>query len=190
MAKINLLPWREELRKQKKQDFGYGILFSVLVTVGILVLVHMHIEGLMEYQSRRNKMLQDEIAVFDKKIAEIKDIEGKKDRLLKKIEVIQRLQESRPQIVHLFDEIARVTPDGVFLTKLNQSGANLTLTGKAESNARVSAYMRAIESSPWLTMPKLDVIQGPGSSKSGNLNNFKLYAKQGTPQKKAANSGR
>lgn len=179
MAKINLLPWREELRKQKKKDFGYGILFSVLFTAGILLLVHMHIQGLLEYQTRRNTMLQDEIAILDRRITEIKDIEEKKDRLLKKIEVIQQLQESRPQIVHLFDEIPRVTPDGVYLTRLTQAGATLTLNGKAESNARVSAYMRAIENSAWLDIPKLDVIQGTGDSKSGRLNDFILYATQG-----------
>lgn len=181
MAKINLLPWREELRKQKQQEFGKGILLSVLITGGILFLVHMHISGLIEYQNNRNKMLQDEIAVLDQKIAEIKDIEEKKDRLLKKIDVIQQLQESRPQIVHLFDEIPRVTPDGIYLTNISQSGASLTLNGKAESNARVSAFMRAIESSPWLDIPKLDVIQGTGDSKSGSLNNFTLFATQGKP---------
>lgn len=181
MAKINLLPWREELRKQKKQDFGKGILLSLLVTGGILLFVHMHINGLLEYQTSRNKMLQDEIAVLDQKIAEIKDIEEKKERLLKKIEVIQQLQESRPQIVHLFDEIPRVTPDGVYLTNLSQAGTSLTLVGKAESNARVSAFMRSIENSPWLDIPKLDVIQGSGNSKSGQLNDFTLFATQGKP---------
>lgn len=181
MAKINLLPWREELRKQKQKDFGNGILFGLLVTAGILMFVHMHIDGLIEYQASRNKMLQDEINILDQKIAEIKDIEVKKERLLKKIEVIQQLQESRPQIVHLFDEIPRVTPDGVYLNKLAQTGTSLTFNGKAESNARVSAYMRAIENSPWLDIPTLDVIQGTGDSKSGRLNDFTLFATQAKP---------
>jgi type IV pilus assembly protein PilN len=182
MARINLLPWREDLRKQKQKDFGNGILLSVIATGGILLLVHMHIDALKEYQTKRNKMLQEQISILDKKIEEIKDIEEKKSLLLKKIDVIQTLQESRPQIVHLFDEIPRVTPDGVYLSKFSQAGTALTFTGKAESNARVSTYMRAIENSAWLDIPKLDVIQGTGDSKSGKLNDFVLFATQGKHQ--------
>jgi type IV pilus assembly protein PilN len=181
MAKVNLLPWREELRKQKQRDFGYGILLSVLVTCGVMVLVHMDIEGWKAYQTERNNILQREIRELDKKIAKVNDIEERKNRLLQKIDVIQKLQESRPQIVHLVDEIPRVTPDGVFLTKFSQTGNALAFTGKAESNARVSAYMRAIENSAWLDAPKLDVISGTGDSKSGKPNDFALNAVLGKP---------
>jgi type IV pilus assembly protein PilN len=87
MTKINLLPWREELRRQKKQDFITAIGLSVLATIAILGMVHFYIEGLKDYQERRNKMLQDEIALLDKKIKEIKDIEEKKHKLLAKIDV-------------------------------------------------------------------------------------------------------
>ncbi|MBF6647159.1 PilN domain-containing protein [Methylobacter sp. BlB1] len=179
MTKINLLPWREELRKQKKQDFINVIVLSVLLTIAVLGLVHFYIEGLKEYQERRNKMLQDEIALLDKKIQEIKDIEEKKSKLLAKIDVIQRLQESRPEIVHLFDEIARTTPEGVFLTKFTQTASDLTFDGKSQSNARVSAFMRAIDISPWLQMPKLDVIQSKDKTNSEQLSDFTMHAKQG-----------
>lgn len=179
MAKINLLPWREELRKQKQQDFLVGIGISVVITCLILIAVYLYIEGLKEYQQRRNQMLKDQIAMVDRKIREIKDIEEKKNKLLTKIEVIQKLQESRPEIVHLFDELAKVTPDGVYLTKFVQSGSSLTLNGKAQSNARVSAYMRAIENSPWLKEPKLDVIKGKGDKKTISLNDFTMRAQQG-----------
>ncbi len=179
MTKINLLPWREELRKQKKQDFINVIVLSVLLTIAVLGLVHFYIEGLKEYQERRNKMLQDEIALLDKKIQEIKDIEEKKSKLLAKIDVIQRLQESRPEIVHLFDEIARTTPEGVFLTKFTQAASDLAFDGKSQSNARVSAFMRAIDISPWLQMPKLDVIQSKDKTNSEQLSDFTMHAKQG-----------
>ena len=129
-------------------------------------------------------MLQDEIALVNRKIKEIKDIEEKKNQLLTKIDVIQKLQESRPEIVHLFDELAKVTPDGVHLTKFVQSGNALTLNGKAQSNARVSAYMRAIENSPWLKNPTLSIIKGEGVKK-GILNDFTMSAQQG--QEKAEN---
>ena len=178
MVKINLLPWREELRKKKQQDFVAGIGAGVLATCFIMIIVYMYIEGLKEYQSRRNTMLQNEITVLDKKIQEIKDIEEKKNKLLTKIEVIQKLQESRPEVVHLFDELAKTTPEGTYLTKFTQLGDTLTLEGKAESNARVSAFMRAIDSSHWLNTSVLGVIKGQGKN-NGEMNDFTLTAKQG-----------
>lgn len=178
MARINLLPWREELRKQKQQDFFAGIGAGVLFAIFILLVVYIHIESLKEYQGRRNKIITDEIAILDKKIDEIKDIEDKKNKLLTKIDVIQKLQESRPEIVHLFDELAKITPEGVYLTKFVQVGGNLTMDGKAESNARVSAFMRAIENSRWLNTPVLGVIKGQGKD-STEMNDFSMIAKQG-----------
>jgi len=178
MVKINLLPWREELRKKRQQDFIAGIGAGIVVTCLILVMVYMYIEGLKEYQGQRNTMLNNEIAILDKKIQEIKDIEEKKNKLLTKIEVIQKLQESRPEVVHLFDELAKTTPEGTYLIKFAQIGDTLTLEGKAESNARVSAFMRAIDSSPWLNTSVLGVIKGSGKN-SGEMNDFSMTAKQG-----------
>lgn len=178
MARINLLPWREELRKQKQQDFLGGIVAGILFAIFMLLLIYLYVEGIKEYQGRRNKIISDEISELDKKIEEIKDIEDKKNRLLTKIDVIQKLQESRPEIVHLFDDLAKITPEGVFLTKFVQVGNNLTMDGKAESNARVSAFMRAIENSQWLNSPVLGVIKGQGKG-NGDLNDFSMLAKQG-----------
>ncbi len=178
MATINLLPWREELRKQQQNDFVTSIGVAVTVTCLIFFLVYMQIEGMKEYQQRRNQLIKDQITAVDRKIREIKDIETKKSKLLTKIEVIQTLQTSRPEIVHLFDELAKTIPEGVVLTKFQQTGKNLVLTGKAQSNARVSAYMRAIEASSWLEVPVLQVIKGKGAS-SENLNEFSMLAKQG-----------
>jgi len=179
MAKINLLPWREEKRKQQQKDFVGAIGLGVVVTVVIFILVYMQIEGMKTHQLGRNSVLNDEIRLVDKKITEIKDIEQKKRKLLTKIDVIQTLQESRPQIVHLFDELAKSTPEGIFLTKFNQTESNLSFTGKAQSNARVSAYMRAIDASPWLESPVLKVIKGQAKKKSTGLNEFTMSAKQG-----------
>jgi len=179
MAKINLLPWREEKRNQQKQDFVAAIGGGVAVTALIFTLVYMQIEEMKEYQQRRNSVLEGEIRVVDKKIKEIKDIEDKKRNLLTKIEVIQTLQESRPQIVHLFDELAKSTPEGIFLTKFKQTGSNLSFSGKAQSNARVSAYMRGVDASPWLESPVLKVIKGKGKQKNVESNDFSMTAKQG-----------
>ncbi len=187
MAKINLLPWREEQRKQKKQSFLTALGLSAIATLGILGLVHANINGQKEYQEHRNKMLQDEIALLDLKIVEIKSIEDKKRKLLAKIDLIQKLQESRPEIVHLFDEIPKSTPDGVFLTKITQTGADLVFDGKSQSNARVSAFMRAIETSPWLELPTLNVIQSPEKTDPDELSDFTLHAKQGKDTPEAEN---
>lgn len=182
MARINLLPWREELRKQRQQAFFISIGLAALITLGILFLVHLQIEAMINYQKLRNKMLEDQIAILNVKIKEIKDIENKKGQLLAKIDLIQRLQESRPEIVHLFDEVAKTAPEGVFLTKFNQTGSRLVFNGKAKSNARVSAYMRAIDTSPWLKNPKLNVIRNEkekDKESTKKLNDFVMFAQQG-----------
>jgi len=184
MTKINLLPWREERRKQKQKDFINSMELSALTGVLIVGLIHTSIEGLKAYQGQRNQLLQNEIIILDKKIVEIKDIEEKKNKLQAKIDLIQQLQESRPEAVHLFDEIPKITPDGVYLTKLTQTGSELTFEGKSESNARISAFMRAIEASLWLQKPTLAIIKLPdkvSSNKSDSepLSDFSLHALQG-----------
>jgi len=183
MATINLLPWREELRTQQQNDFVMAIVAAIAMTCFIFFLVYMQIEGMKQHQQLRNQMIRNEIQVVDRKITEIKDIESKKSQLMTKIEVIQTLQESRPEIVHLFDELAKSTPEGIFLTQFRQTGKNLILKGKAQSNARVSAYMRAIEASSWLEVPVLQVIQGQGASVDG-LDDFTMIAKQGNKSQK------
>jgi type IV pilus assembly protein PilN len=187
MAKINLLPWREELRKQQQQAFIVSLSFGALVAVVILGVVYMAIEDEKAYQARRNQMLKTQIAEFDRSLGEIKDIEEKKARLLKKIDVIQKLQASRPEIVHLFDELGKVTPDGVYLTKFTQLATTLTLDGKAESNARVSAFMRAIDNSAWVNSAVLGVIKGQGKN-NGEMDDFSMTAKLGKREDTAPGS--
>lgn len=179
MARINLLPWREELRQKKKREFLSMLGLGALLTILGLGLVYMYIEGLKTHQEERNKMLQAEIATLDTKIVEVKAIGEMKSKLLSKIDVVQKLQESRPEIVHLFDEIPRTTPDGVYLTKFTQSGNDLTFEGKTQSNARVSAFMRTIEASSWLQIPKLDVIKSPEKNSVEQNSDFTMRAKLG-----------
>ena len=185
MAKINLLPWREELRQQKKKDFFNLLGLAALMTVIVMGLVHMYIEGLKEHQGERNKMLESEIAILNTKIVEVKNIGERKSKLLAKIDLVQKLQESRPEIVHLFDEIPRTAPDGVFLTKFAQLGADLTFDGKSQSNARVSAFMRAVDASSWLHTPKLGVIISPDKTNVEQNSDFTLLAKLGKKPKEA-----
>jgi type IV pilus assembly protein PilN len=185
MAKINLLPWREELRQQKKKEFLMAIGLSVGVTLIAFGGMHVYIEGLKEYQVKRNKMLTDEITLVDKIIDDIKNIDEKKVKLLAKIDLIQKLQESRPETVHLFAEIPRITPDGIYLTNFKQANTDLTFDGKSQSNAQVSALMRAIDASIWMNSPTLKVIQLPAKAESDHLSDFTVQAKQGKKEKPA-----
>jgi type IV pilus assembly protein PilN len=181
MARINLLPWRAELRKQQQKDFAAAIMLGLALTAAIFLLVRSHIGSEIEYQTQRNQFLQSEIAVLDGKIKEIQNLEAQKKKLLAKMEIIQQLQSSRPEIVHLFDEIARTVPEGVFLNDLTQSDKNLTINGFAQSNARVSAYMRSLEASPWLKDPVLTIIESkdPGKDSKKGKSRFTLLVKQG-----------
>jgi type IV pilus assembly protein PilN len=185
MSRINLLPWREELRKQKKKDFLTAMGVSVFLTLVAFVFIHLHIQGMQAYQEQRNQILTEEITRLDQKLGEIKNIEDTKNKLLAKIDLIQKLQESRPEAVHLLDEIPRTTPDGVYLTKFTQDGQALTYEGKSQSNARVSAFMRQIDASKWLRASALDVIRAE-DSKTSAQSTFKLRAVLGRQNPDAA----
>ncbi len=163
MIKINLLPWREELRKQKQQNFINALAVSVVAVAGIFIGIHFYIADLQDYQTQRNNLLQNEITLLDKQIIDIKNIEEQKTSLINKITVIHNLQQSRPEIVHLFNEIPRTVPDGLFITKLTRTGRNLVFEGKAQTNDLVSAFMSRIDDSPWLQTPALDVIKSPNN---------------------------
>jgi type IV pilus assembly protein PilN len=182
MTRINLLPWRDELRKQQQKDFLMAILMAIGLTSSILLYVHFYINGAIEYQQQRNRYLGSQIAQVDKQIAKINELDKKKSMLIAKMEVIQRLQGSRPEIVHLFDEIAKTIPEGVRITQLAQSGRTLTFLGKTQSNARVSAYMRNLERSSWITNPRLNIIQTHSKSKHSRVSDFTLVVKQIRPK--------
>ena len=159
MARINLLPWREKLRKQRLREFGVMVLGALILTLSGLGYWHWYNEGLIDNQRDRNRFLEREIARVDQQIAEIKELERTRQKLIARMKVIEDLQVSRPQIVHLFDELVTVVPDGAYLTAATQRGRALTLNGRAQSNARVSSYMRNIDASPWLANPKLSIIE-------------------------------
>ncbi len=179
MAKINLLPWREELRKKRQQDFLVSMGGGVALTCILFGLVYMHIESLKDYQTQRNTRVKDEITAVDKKIAEIKEIEEKKAKLNEKIGLIQELQASRPKIVHLFDELRKITPVGVYVISLTQKGEDITIVGKSQSNSRVSDYMRAIDKSEYFTAPSLKIVRGIGHSGMKNgYDDFTMIFKQ------------
>jgi type IV pilus assembly protein PilN len=188
MMRINLLPWRAARRKQKKEEFLAVTLLALFTTAVILAFVHFNIAGMIDHQNQRNQFLQAEVTRLDKSIKEIEELEAKKKRLLARMEIIQRLQSSRPEIVHLFDELARTIPEGVYLIDLAQTEQSITMNGIAQSNARVSAYMRNLESSPWLKEPMLNIIERKqeAKEKKESGSRFALQVKQASSKTEEA----
>lgn len=186
MARINLLPWREKLRKQRQRDFGLVALVAVLLTALGMGYWHWYNQSLIDHQNDRNRFLENEIARVDKEILEIRDLERTREKLISRMKVIEDLQVSRPQIVHLFDELVTVLPDGAFLTQATQAGKRLVLQGRAQSNARVSTFMRNVDSSPWLNQPKLGIIENKDADRqSAAGSTFRLNLQQVVPKKES-----
>lgn len=177
MPRINLLPWREEQRKQRQQQFGIAIVLSVLLAGLVIWLGNMFYQSRIDYQEARNQRLETEIAELNKAIKEIEGLERQKERLLARMEIIEQLQTSRPLVVHLFDELVRTLPEGVYLTGVKQTGREIEITGTAQSSTRVSAFMRNIDASEWLTDPDLEQIRTVDAGQAERFN-FTLKAKQ------------
>lgn len=178
MACINLLPWREEERRRRTKDFVSQMVLAGFLAVAATGYALYYGQGMVEHQQARNAYLQDEIDRLKAELEEIKELESTKDKLLARMEIIQQLQTRRPQIVHLFHELAATLPDGVYLTGITQMNKDITLQGRAESNARVSAYMRNLDDSDWLTNPRLEVIQANAETGSST---FTLHLVQTHP---------
>ncbi len=159
MPRINLLPWREEQRKERQKNFLISAGGAVLAGIVTIMLVFWTYDRFIKYQNVRNGILDMEIALLDEKIEKIKGLEREKERLIARMEIIEQLQTSRPEVVHLFDEMVHTLPDGVYLTSLKQVARRLEIKGVAESTTRVSAYMRNIDVSEWLENPGLQVIE-------------------------------
>ncbi len=182
MARINLLPWRENLRRQRQRQFFVQLGGAVVVGLLALVLWHLQIQNQLQYQHDRNAYLKAEIAKLDKKIKEIRDLEKVRSELVARMNVIETLQTSRPMVVHLFDELVKTIPEGVYLDSLVQKGRSVTLEGWAQSNARISAYMRAIDNSKWLKKADLKSIRNENKRKTAaGLRRFKLVVTQANP---------
>ncbi|MDH5446817.1 MAG: PilN domain-containing protein [Gammaproteobacteria bacterium] len=179
MAKINLLPWRQERRAEQQKQLLSITGLSVVLIVLVIVAVHLEISRQINSQGKRNNYIKNEIAEVGKQLTEIHNLEKSKRQLLDRMKIIQQLQQNRPEVVHLFDEVARKIPEGVFLLSLSQNGKNLKIEGMAQSNARVSDFMRNISSSEWLSNPRLDVIEA-GKNKNAIDGNrkFVLHAMQ------------
>ena len=177
MPRINLLPWREEERKRRQREFGVAAGGAVIAGISVVMLTMLAFSTMISAQQSRNTRLTDEIAVLDDSIKEIDGLERQKERLLARMEIIDQLQKSRPEVVHLFDEMVRQLPEGVYLTGMKQTGSRIEIRGVAQSSTRVSALMRQIDASDWLSDPEVERVETTdiGSSRQAQ---FVVYLKQ------------
>ncbi|MGF1548770.1 MAG: PilN domain-containing protein [Thiotrichales bacterium] len=188
MPHINLLPWREARRKQKQREFlaflGAMAVAGIVLVVGTVLTIN----AMINHQDARNTYLKSEISLVEQRIKEINELEKVKQALLDRMEVIQQLQLSRPEIVHVFDDIVNTLPEGMYLTSIAQKSDQIAIEGKAESDARVSAYMRNLDDSAWFKSPRLSVIENRagredrGQGQDNGVRSFALVVYRETPQ--------
>jgi type IV pilus assembly protein PilN len=174
MIRVNLLPHRAEKRRARQNQFIAFCVISLLLGISIVGLIHAAISIQIDYQDSRNTYLKNQTAILDKQIAEIKKLREETDALLARKNVVENLQTTRSDVVHLLDQMLRILPDGVYIKSLKQSGGRINMVGAAQSNARVSTLMRAIEDSPWLEQPTLVEIHASSGSGGVRENEFTL----------------
>src|SRR5580693_1143367 len=167
MPRINLLPWREQERKVRRREFLVAAGGAVIASIVLLGVGKLLYAGWTESQVEKNNLLKKEIVKLDAQIADIQDLENRKQRPVARMEIIEKLQRKRPEIVHLFDEIVKTVPEGIYLTGIKQNGNKLEMKGVAQSSTRVSTFMRNIDSSSWMDNPQLQVVETAKDSATG-----------------------
>lgn len=168
MPRINLLPWREERRKRRQKQFNNSAVGIAILAALVVGYWHYAMNQAIDYQQGRNQYLEEQIARVDQKIQKIKDLKETREQLLARMRIIEQLQQARPRIVHVFDQLVRTLPEGIYLTSVSQSKNHLTLQGVAQSSARISTYMRNIAESDWLAHPNLTVIKAKDGERPHN----------------------
>jgi len=186
MAHINLLPWREERRQELKKEFLVTVGLVLLLALGLVVLGDRIVNGQIENQNARNQYLADNIKILDEQVAEIRELEKKRNQLLDRMRVIQELQGNRPIIVRVLDQLVRTVPDGVFYTNLQTKDKTISIRGVAESNNRVSSLMRRLAASDWLANPNLDAVRAaPEFGDQANTFNLTVQIQAPESEKKS-----
>jgi type IV pilus assembly protein PilN len=175
MPRINLLPWREQERKVRRREFGIAAGAAVVAALMFALGGKLLYSSWIDAQNEKNNLLKKEIVKLDAEIADIQDLEDRRQRLLARMEIIEKLQRKRPEIVHQFDELVRTVPDGVYLSSLKQTGNKLEIKGVAQSSTRVSTFMRNIDTSTWMDNPELQVVETAKDSPTGG-SSFTVFA--------------
>jgi type IV pilus assembly protein PilN len=159
MARINLLPWREEARRERQRQFLYSLMGTLVLGAILVLLVGLFFDQRISQQEARNQMIQVEINRLEQRIARIRELEATRNRLLSRKQIIESLQASRSLTVELLDKLAKTIPVGITLTNVRQQGNNLTLLGTSQSNARVSAYLQSLDSMDFFVRPELEYVR-------------------------------
>ncbi len=176
MPRINLLPWREQQRRERKLAFFVALGVAAGAAAVVAFAAYLLLGAMIDAQDQRNERLKGEIKVLDKQIEEINDLEAQKQRFIARMQIIEKLQRSRPEVVHLFDELVKAMPDGTYLTSIKETGTKLKFEGIAQSSTRVSTLMRNISASQWLRNPELEVVETAKDNTGGS--HFVLDATQ------------
>jgi len=174
MILINLLPWREQQREWRRKQFFIILIISLAITLFIAFLFYFTIKTQLRAELSANQYLTSEISTVDNKIVEIQKLKGQRLELIERMRLIGSLQAERASTIHLFDQMVRIVPEGVYLSEVQRSGETVLLTGKAESNSRVSELMRHIEASKWLADPVLTQIKAEDDETESLTRNFQL----------------
>jgi type IV pilus assembly protein PilN len=181
MARINLLPWREELREQRRKRFLL-VLTGVLVgATGAVLIANQAIDGAIDRQIARNDYIGKQIVLVDQRIKQISELKARRQQLVERMRIIQDLQGNRPISGRIFDQLARTLPDGVYFTEVKMSGKTLSITGAAESNNRVSDLMRNLDASNWFDAPSLTEVKATTAGQLDQANVFQLSVRQTQP---------
>ncbi|AMB86971.1 pilus assembly protein PilN [Pseudomonas agarici] len=181
MARINLLPWREQLREERRKRFLTALVGVLVAAVGLVLMTDQYISNSINQQAARNAYMNKEIAQLDTRIKQISELKARRQQLIERMKIIQDLQGNRPISGRIFDQLARTLPDGVYFTEVKMTGKSIALSGAAESNNRVSDLMRNLDASEWLEAPSLTEVKATTAGALDQANVFQLNVRQTQP---------
>jgi type IV pilus assembly protein PilN len=181
MARINLLPWREQQREERKKRFLVALAGVLVVGIGAILLADQYFSSAISHQNARNQFIKTEIVQLDARIKEISELKARRKQLLERMKIIQDLQGNRPIIGRIFDQLARTLPDGVYFSEVKMVGQSISISGAAESNNRVSDLLRNLDASDWLESPSLTEVKANSASGVDQSNTFQLTVRQTQP---------
>jgi type IV pilus assembly protein PilN len=181
MARINLLPWREERREARRKRFLLVLVAVMLGTMGAVLVANQAISGAIDRQVARNDYIGKQVAVVDERITQINNLKARRQQLVERMRIIQDLQGNRQISGRIFDQLARALPDGVYFTEVKMTAKTLSISGVAQSNNRVSDLMRNLEASDWLDAPSLTEVRAAAVGQVAQANVFQLTVRQTQP---------